>query len=81
MQHWSKGAKCDEWGTRQWARSILRFHDQGDSAARWLRVIDLRYPIKGSNRTKAPPFADAQGAPPSATGRSPRSSWRHLKQQ
>jgi hypothetical protein len=45
------------------ARSILRFHDRGDSAARWLRDIDLRNPIKGSNRTKAPLFADAQDAP------------------
>ena len=45
------------------ARSILRFHDRGDSAARWLRDIDLRNPIKGSNRTKSPLFADAQDAP------------------
>ena len=59
-----KGAKCDQWGTRHGTEPIiLPFHDRDDNAARWLRDIDLRNPIEGDDRTKAPLFADAQGGP------------------
>lgn len=59
-----KGAKCDQWGTCHGTEPIiLPFHDRQDNAARWLRDIELRWPMDGAERSATPLFASENGEP------------------
>ena len=59
-----KGSKCDTWGTCHGTEPIvLPFHDDDLNAARWIRDIELRYPVRGTARAETALFASEDGGP------------------
>ena len=59
-----KGSKCDTWGTCHGTEPIvLPFHDDQLNAARWIRDMELRYPVRGKARTTTALFATDDGGP------------------
>lgn len=61
-----KGAKCDQYGTCYGTDPIcLPFHNKHDylNAARWLRDIDLRLPVRGEARQTFALFGRTSGEP------------------
>lgn len=59
-----RGSKCDTWGTCHGTEPIiLPFHDDVLNAARWMRDIELRFPVRGAARHTTPLFADENGRP------------------
>ena len=63
-----KGAKCDQWGMCYGTDPIiLPYHDDECNPAKWLAMIEKRWPCPGSQRAGLALFCDAQGAPFSST--------------
>ena len=59
-----RGSKCDQWGTCHGTEPIvLPYHDDPLNAARWLREIELRNPVRGKAREHTALFGDESGAP------------------
>ena len=59
-----RGSKCDQWGTCHGTEPIiLPYHDDDMNAARWLRDIELRWPVHGDKRATTPLFANERGEP------------------
>ena len=59
-----RGSKCDPTGSCHGTSPIvLPFHDDELNAARWIRDIEVRDPVRGKARGTTPLFADASGKP------------------
>ena len=59
-----RGSKCDQYGTCHGTEPIiLPFHDRRDNAAKWLRDIELRWPVRGDQRRRVALFCDGKGDP------------------
>ena len=59
-----RGSTCDQWGTCHGTEPIvLPYHDDPLNAARWLREIELRNPVRGKAREHTALFGDESGAP------------------
>jgi hypothetical protein len=59
-----RGSKCDQWGTAHGTEPIiLPYHEDDMNAARWLRDIELRWPVHGKARAQFALFPDERGEP------------------
>ena len=59
-----RGSKCDQWGTCHGTEPIvLPFHDDDLNAARWIRDIELKRPVRGTKRKATPLFCTEDGSP------------------
>ena len=57
-----KGAKCDVFGTAHGTEPIiLPYHDKTLNAAKWLAMIERRWPAHGPERDSLPLFCDESG--------------------